>query len=140
MTVEAATVEATAGWSRTWTGVDRTVDFAHYATLPDADGFAVRLDGAVAAVGWARRARTSPGRWIDHVSIAPDADSVAATIGAWHAAAPDGGRVTACVPGPHPAIATLLDGGIRIVDRDPWCASDPDLVDPVRLLPNPGFL
>ena len=48
-------------------------------------------DGAVAAVGWAHRV---PGRsaltWSTS-SIAPDADPVPAVLGAWRAAAPDGG-------------------------------------------------
>ena len=132
-------IEETARWSRAWTGVDRVVDFAHYASLPDAAGFVVRDGEAVAAVGWARRHRTQPGRWLDHASIAPDADPVRIGVAIWQAAAA-GGPLSAAVPGPHPMVPHLLDHGVRIVDRDQWCASDPDLVDPVRLLPNPGFL
>ena len=45
-----------------------------------------------------------------------------------------------CVPGPHPVVPVLLDAEIRIADRDQWCASDPDLIDLVRLLPSPSFL
>ncbi len=135
-----AGVDETAEHSRAWTGIDRRVDFAHYAGLPGGTGFAVLEAGNVAAVGWARRARREPGRWLDHVSIAPDADPVRTAVGAWLAAAPDGGRVMGCVPGPHPAVPVLLEHGIRIADRDQWCATDRDLLDPVRLLPNPGFL
>ena len=139
-TWRAADVRETADRSRAWTGVDREVDFAHYARLPEASGFAVVDDGDVVAVGWARRATRAPGRCLEHVSIAPDADPVRVALAAWAAAAPDGGVVAGCVPGPHPVVPVLLDGGVRIVDRDQWCASDPDLVDPVRLLPNPSFL
>jgi GNAT superfamily N-acetyltransferase len=137
---EPASVGETARWSREWMGVDRTVDFEHYASLPASAGFLVRDEGAVVAAGWARRARREPGRWLDHVSIAPAADPVRAALGAWHAAAPAGERLMGCVPGPHPVVAVLLDAGIRIADRDQWCASDPDLIDPLRLLPNPGLL
>jgi GNAT superfamily N-acetyltransferase len=138
--IESAGLETTATWSRTWTGRDQTADFEHYASLPDATGFAIRDAGSVAAVGWARRDRQSVGRWLDHVSIAPDADPVRAVFAAWRAAAPDGGRVRGVVPGPHPAVGPLLDRGIRILDRDTFCATDPGLLDPVRILPNPGFL
>jgi hypothetical protein len=34
----------------------------------------------------------------------------------------------------------MLESGIRILDRDTFCATDPGLLDPVRILPNPGFL
>ena len=140
ITIELADVETTATWSRTWSGRDRTADFGHYASLPDASGFTIRDAGSVAAVGWARRDRRSTSRWLDHVSIAPDADPVRAVLAAWHAAAPDGGRVRGVVPGPHPAVAPMLERGIRILDRDTFCATDPGLLDPVRILPNPGFL
>jgi hypothetical protein len=44
------------------------------------------------------------------------------------------------LPGPHPALRPLLDAGARIRDRDTFMASQPDLVDPTRLLPHPAFL
>jgi hypothetical protein len=138
--IESADVATTATLSKGWTGRDRTRDFAHYATLPGSAGFAIRDAGAIAAVGWARRERRAAGRWLDHVSIAPDADPVRAALAAWHAAAPDGGRVRGVVPGPHPAVGQMLDAGIRILDRDTFCATDPGLLDPARILPNPGFL
>ena len=136
----AADVEETARWSTAWTGVDRTIDFEHYASLPEATGFVVRDAGAVAAVGWARRERKrSDGRWLDHASIAPDADPVRTALAVLQAAAA-GERLVTAVPGPHPALAALLGRGARIAGRDQFCATDPALLDPVRVLPNPGFL
>ena len=44
------------------------------------------------------------------------------------------------VLGPNPLLPVLLEHGFRIVDRDQFLASDPALVDPERLLPNPGML
>ncbi len=133
-------VEETARWSTAWTGVDRTIDFAHYASLPEAAGFVLRDADAVAAVGWARRERKrSDGRWLDHASIAPDADPVRVALAVLRAAAA-GERLVTAVPGPHPVLAELLGRGARIAGRDQFCATDPGLLDPVRVLPNPGFL
>lgn len=137
--VETADVTRTASWSRAWTGVDRTPDFAHYATLPDAEGFLIWDAGAVAAVAWARRHRTRPGRWLDHASFAPDADPlrVARLV---LAAAGDGDQLTAPIPGPHPVAGWWLENDGEIISVDTLCATDPDLVDPERLFPNPGFV
>jgi hypothetical protein len=44
------------------------------------------------------------------------------------------------MPGPNPAVRPLLEAGFRIEERDTYMASEPDLVDPARLLPNPGML
>lgn len=135
-----ADVDGTARWSRAWTGVDRSIDFGHYASLPEAAGFVIHDAGEVAAVGWARRERKrSDGRWLDHASIAPDADPVRAALAVLRAAAA-GERLVTAVPGPHPVLASLLEGGARIAGRDQFCATDPGLLDPVRVLPNPGFL
>lgn len=137
---ETASVEETARMSQIWTGIDRTADFEHYASLPEASGFVVRDVGTVAAVGWARRERKrSNGRWLDHASIGPDADPVRTAIAVLRAAA-DGERLTAALPGPHPVLAVVLELGGRIAGRDLFCATDPGLLDPVRVLPNPGFL
>lgn len=135
-----ASIEETARLSQAWSGIDRTTDFEHYASLPEASGFVVRDAGAAAAVGWARRERKrSDGRWLDHASIAPDADPMRAALAVFFAAAA-GERLTTAIPGPHPVLATLLDRGARIAGRDQFCATDPRLLDPVRVLPNPGFL
>ena len=89
ITTEAADIATTASWSRTWTGMDRTVDFDHYAGLPEGAGHLVREDGAVAAVAWSNRTRRSAWRAVDHVTIAPGAEPVAVTIAALRAALGD---------------------------------------------------
>ena len=135
-----ADVAETARWSAAWTGVDRTVDFEHYASLPEAAGSVVREAGAVAAVVWARRERKrSDGRWLDHASIAPDADPVRAALAVLREAAA-GERLVTAVPGPHPVLPVLLERGARIAGRDQFCATDPALLDPIRVLPNPGLI
>ena len=138
--VAPADVVETTEWSRKWTGIERSSDFAHYGSLPEAAGFVVRDGGAVAAVGWARRERRrSDGRWLDHASFAPDADPVRAALGVIRAVAA-GGRLTVPIPGPHPVTPALLERGARIRGRDTFCATDPGLLDPERILPNPGFV
>jgi len=100
----------------------------------------IRDGGDVAAVGWARRERKrADGRWLDHASLARDADPVRAVFAVLRAAA-GGERLTTAVPGPHPVVASLLERGVRIAGRDTFCATDPGLIDLERLLPNPGFL
>jgi GNAT superfamily N-acetyltransferase len=137
--VRPADVAETARLSMAWTGIDRSADFAFYARLPDAAGFVVTIDGADAAVGWARRELAAPGRWLDHASMAADADPVRTAFAVLRAAAA-GERLGAAVPGPHPAVAKLLEAGVRIGDTDTFCATDPDLLDPGRLFPSPGML
>ena len=51
-----------------------------------------------------------------------------------------GGEVVAAIQGPSPVLRPLLDLGFRIVDRDQYMASEPDLFDPARLDPQPGML
>jgi len=137
--VRAADVAETARLSLAWTGIDRRGDFAFYARLPDASGFGVLVDGDVAAVGWARRELAASGRWLDHASLAPDADPIRAAFGILRAAS-GGERLGAAVPGPHPAVAALFEAGVRFDDADTFCATDRDLLDPARIFPSPGLL
>ena len=140
VTSRPADIAETARLSETWSGVDRAADFAHYARWPEASGFAILIDGAIAAVGWARRERiAADGRWLDHGTIAPDADPVRAAFGLLRAA---GGneRLGAAMPGPHPAVASLFEHGVRFDGIDTFCATERDLLDPARILPNPGLL
>ena len=46
----------------------------------------------------------------------------------------------AAVMGPSPVLRALLDLGFQVTDRDQYMASEPGLVDPARLVPNPGML
>jgi GNAT superfamily N-acetyltransferase len=138
--VRTADVADTSRLSVAWSGIDRTADFAFYARLPDASGFVVMIHDRVAAMGWARRELVPPkGRWLDHASIAPDADPVRAAFAVLRAAA-GGDRLGAAVPGPHPAVAPLLEHGVRIGGQDTFCATDPNLFDPDRIFPSPGLL
>ncbi len=122
-----------------WTGVDRSLEHAYWASMPDVDAFVVRQDGTIAALGYARARQAAPIRVLDRLVIHRDADPVATTIGALRRVARNG-AVFVALGGPHPALRPLLEAGHRIVDRDQFLASDRDLVDPVRLIRNPGLL
>jgi GNAT superfamily N-acetyltransferase len=137
---ERADVAETARWSQAWTGMDRHADFDYDARLPDAAGWIIRVHGEPAAVAWSRRRRDGTGRTLVHATMAPSGDPVAVALGVMRAAIDDAGTLSCTVPGPHPALPWLLDHGARIVDRDTYCATDPGLLDPERILPDPGFL
>lgn len=136
---------------RDLTGLDRRVDHERWVARVGGRSFVVRDGERVAAVGASRAARTSPGRWVLHVAVAADADA-AAIVRAVLAAEAEVGRadpravpgepvfVGSCVPGPHPVLRGLLEDGFRIVDRDTFQATHPDLVDPTRDILDPGQL
>lgn len=136
---EASTEAELVALERAWTGIDRSADHAYWAAMADSDPFVVRQDGQIAAFGYGRARQAAPIRVLDRLVIHPDADPVATTIAAMRRAARDG-AVLICLGGPHPVLRPLLEAGLRIVDRDQFLASDPDLVDPTRLVPNPGML
>jgi GNAT superfamily N-acetyltransferase len=123
---------------RAWTGFDRSLDHAYWSTMADVDPFVVRQDGAIAALGYARARQAAPTRVLDRLLVHPDADPVAVTVAALRRSA-RGGAVLVALPGPHPALRPLLEAGHRVVDRDQYLASERDLIDPVRFLPNPGL-
>jgi GNAT superfamily N-acetyltransferase len=80
-----------------------------------------------------------PGRAVDRVVPLPDADPVEvlfAALGSQSAGRP----VQATLPGPHPALRTMLEAGFLIVDRDIYLGSEPDLVDPTRQVIDPTLL
>jgi GNAT superfamily N-acetyltransferase len=130
-----------------WSGRDFAVQYRHWASRPGGLAFAVEVDERAVAVGAVRDGRVGPGRVLDHLAIAPDTNPVATLVAAlWSTAirtppsAPDPvARLTFALPGPHPAVGLVLRLGGRITDHDTFCASDPDLVDPARIVPDPSF-
>jgi len=139
LAVESATPDRLATLEHAWTGIDRSIDHAFWGTIPDGDAFVIRDGPTVAAFDYARTRQAVPIRVLDRLIIHPDADPVATTIAAL-ARAGRGGLVHLCLLGPHPVLRALLERGFRVVDRDVYLASDPSIVDPIRLVPNPGML
>jgi GNAT superfamily N-acetyltransferase len=141
LTTRDAAPEELASFEEAWRGHGRLADWRHWATQPVADTFVV-LDGdAVVGIANARARQASPIRALNRLLVHPDAgvDPVPVTLAALARAGRDG-IVLAAVQGPSPVLRPLLDLGFRIADRDQFMASDPDLVDPARLIPNPGML
>lgn len=136
---EPATPIELAALELAWTGIDRSVDHAYWGRMAGSDAFVVREDDAVAAFGYGRLRQAAPIRVLDRLLIHPAADPVATLLTAVRRAGQDGPALV-CLLGPHPALRPLLEAGFRVVDRDQFLASDPDLVDPARLVPNPGML
>jgi hypothetical protein len=124
---------------RTWTGVDRSVDHAFWATQAEADAFVVLEAGEAVAGGYGRARQVGAARVLDRLVVRPDHEPVGPIFAALLRAA-RGGEVRATLPGPNPAVRPLLEAGFKLEDRDTYMASEPDLVDPARLLPNPGML
>ncbi len=122
-----------------WTGVDRSIDHAFWASQAAADSFVVAERGEAVAICHARARQASPVRVIDRLRVRPGADPVPATLAALRRTG-RGGPVRAFLQGPSPVLRVLLDAGFLVVDRDQFMASRPGLVDPARLVPNPGML
>lgn len=122
-----------------WTGADRATDHGFWGSQAGADAFAIEEGGEPVAFGYARSKQISVARALDRLVVRPGADPVGPAIAGLVRAA-RGGPVQACIFGPNPLLPILLNGGFHVVDSDQLLASDPSLVDPERLLPNPGML
>ena len=124
---------------RTWRGLDRSIDHAFWTGQADADPFVVLYQGEVVAAGCGRARQNGPERALDRLLVRPDRDPLGPIYAALRRVARNG-QVIALVPGPNPIVRPLLEAGFTIKDRDTFMASAPDLIDPARLLPNPGML
>lgn len=138
--VEPASLERMAALELRWAGVDRGPDLPYWAGVPDPWPFVVAIGGREVAAGLSRRRKRGPGRWVDHVVVAPDADPAPALVAAVASEAARSDEIGACVLGPSRAARTLLEAGFRVLDRDTYLSSDPTLVDPHREIVNTGLL
>ena len=138
LSTESVSAARIAQFELEWTGQDRRHDHEFWAAQIDADSFVVVDAGDVVAVGHVRARQASAVRVVDRLVVHPDADPVAPTLAAIHRAG-QGGPVFACIQGPSPVLRPLLELGFRVADRDTYLASSPDLIDPTRLIPNPGM-
>jgi GNAT superfamily N-acetyltransferase len=123
-----------------WDGADRAIDHAYWASGPEGDAFVVDDELGPAAIGYARARQLGTARVVDRLLLRPGADPVATAVAALRRAARDNPVLRVQVPGPSQLLPALLEARFRIVDRDQFLASDASLVDPARLLPNPGML
>lgn len=139
--IETAAAEAAtlAALELDWTGVDRAGDHAFWASQVGADSFVVAERGEVVAIGHARARQVTAVRVLDRLLMRPGADPVMPALAAMRRAG-RGDAVTAAVQGPSPVVRALLDRGFQVTDRDLFMASEPGIIDPLRLVPNPGML
>ncbi len=139
MVCEPADAERLAQLEQHWLGDANVHDHRFWASLPGARPFAVLDGGRPVAAIHARSRRTGRDRWINRLVMAPDSDAAAVLMAAYHHAA-EGGRIGSCLPGPNPALRTLLAARAQIIDQDTYMASDPSLFDPARRISDGGIL
>lgn len=136
-----ATADELAAIENGWTGHDQTADYRFWTAQAAADAFAVVDGDEVVAIGNARARQNGPVRVLDRLVVNPDAavDPIPATLAAIERAG-RGGLTRTSILGPSPVLRQLLEHGFRIVEHDQCMATDPNIVDPTRLIPNPGLL
>jgi len=122
-----------------WTGVNRSADHEFWGSQGEAESAVVAVGGEPAAIIHARTRQAARVRVVDRLLVRPGVDPVAPTLAALRMAA-RGGSVQCAVQGPSPVLRVLLDLGFLVYDRDQYMATDAGLVDPARLIPNPGML
>jgi GNAT superfamily N-acetyltransferase len=118
-----------------WLGWDRSSEYCYWSGRPGARIFAVRDAESTLAVGCTVRNRT-----LHTLSRLACVDGSVVAGAAAAAARWCGDDVMVAVPGTNRAVPMLMNAGWRVVEHDLYCASEPDLMDPERLLPHPGLL
>jgi GNAT superfamily N-acetyltransferase len=140
---EPATPAEVAALELAWTGVDRSEDHLAWARRPGGAGLLARRDGQVVAAGTAGGAGGEYG--VTHLALAPSADAAHAVLtllaGLQVLSGPQAadGQAVVCLPGPHPAVRSLLAAGWRVAEFDLYMATEPDLLDPSRAVPSPAL-
>lgn len=145
--VTATTPELAAELDLAWTGADRIGDYRLWAARPGGAAIIVGHEGRPMAAGATGGPRGEFG--ITHLALAPSAEGTEAASAVQAAAswprppapavATGTGTAVICLPGPHPAVRPLLAAGWRVTGLDLHMASSPDLLDPLRAVPNPSL-
>ncbi|MFN8591646.1 MAG: GNAT family N-acetyltransferase [Thermomicrobiales bacterium] len=83
--------------------------------------------------------------WPDAVTVGPlgadsPGDAAACALAAVSWAAAHGSPIEIAVPGPHRALAPLLNAGFRLIYVETACLSAPGLIDPTRYIGSGGDL
>lgn len=139
ISVETAAPTRFAALEHDWTGFDRAADHVFWGSQAAAEAFVVLETGTPVALAYARARQLDAARVIDRLVVRPGAEPVWPTLAAIRHAA-RGGEVLVGIAGTSPVLPALLAAGFRIIDSDQFMASEPDLVDPARLIPNGGML
>ena len=102
------------------TGIDRRADYEYWTDGAALGGVLVHARGRLVAAG--ALSQTA----VVHVVCPEDAYAAAAVTAA--AAQFEGGTVGICLPGPHPAVRSLVISGYCIEDYDIFMATSADLL------------
>jgi GNAT superfamily N-acetyltransferase len=122
--------ERAGDWEQRWTGDDRTPTYRHWS-IRGGDPLLIGDPAAPIAVA----ARSGPAV-LAHVAVAPDADPAPTML---DAIATVGQPVDVYLPGPHPALPTLLRNGFTIGDFDLFMTSRPDRPGDITGAYEPGL-
>ena len=124
-------------WEAEWLGWDRYCEYEYWAASPGrAQSSRCLMGDTPVAVGCTVRNRTM--HTLSRLARARRVDDAG---GDWRRPRRwCGDDLLVAVPGVNPVVPMLVDAGWRVVEHDLYCASEPDLVDPERLLPHPGLL
>jgi GNAT superfamily N-acetyltransferase len=141
-TVESATPDAAAALELAWTGADRTAEHRAWAGRPAGESILISRDAGDEVIAAAAVINRGPDRGVVHLATAPEVDDgVAAGVVLQSLAqlADEPGQLAhVCLPAPHPAVRALLAAGWRFDEFDLFMASEPDVLDPRRVVPSPG--
>jgi GNAT superfamily N-acetyltransferase len=126
-----------AAWDQKVCGRDRYPDLEFHCGPWNALRFWIERSGR--RTGYAGIARRAPGRMtIGPVGVLQPGDAGESLLAVvdWALSQPGTESINLDVPGPHPALASLLTAGFRIADVNVFCASEPSRYgDPRRYIP-----
>lgn len=95
--------------------VDRGPDYQYWGSLPGSSGLLIEQDRQVIAAGVTSEAK------LRHLAVGVAADAATAVLAALPVL--HGPAIRLCLPGPHPALATLLRAGFLIDDFDHYMSN-----------------
>ncbi|MGE5286494.1 MAG: GNAT family N-acetyltransferase [Micromonosporaceae bacterium] len=102
------------------TGVDREPDYLYWAATRGGGALVVEQAGAVIAAGAVTESI------LVHLAVDDAADQVTALLATLETLTSP--RIRLCLPGPHPALGTLLRAGFRIDDFDHYMSTSENLI------------
>lgn len=135
LTLRDLEVEEASDVEEVWFGWGRLAEYRYWASRPGARTVAVLEGETPVAVGCLARSRAR--YTLLHLAVV-DRSLMVGAICAVTTLVPD--AVLLAIAGHSAAVPVAVEAGWRIVDHDVYCASDPELFDPERLIPHPGLL
>ncbi len=131
-------------WDHAASGRERPVDLSFMVRAELGQPFWFARDGETIGYGIIRFDAARPGR-PGTITIGPIGAETAmgareSVLAAVHWARSHGAVIEMAVPGPHPALGTLLTAGFTIANVETYCASVATLIDPARYVGSGGDL